>query len=703
MGGDWVRPGVPVTPDIVVVGVGVDELILPHESLVLSLCSPQLVTSITHWSLQQPLHAAPVQPDPERGTGNHVCPEQVPPVPLWSLSFILVTDHKPLIVLFGPTKATPALAASRLARWALTLSQYQYTIEYRKTCDHSNADALSHLPVGPDANFDGEEDDADVDTVCTIKTVSLQLDPTDPGAMAKESAKDPVISNVMSFTHAKVGHRRTKERHQMMAQWRIFGKWQYRCPQPMGPPQSYWSKILLILVIHTRIMPLHSPERSSRHGVERGESPISLVHLTTLPPMGQLNICCRPSSRLSARAATKSQEQELPDTVTPIYSVGSPCYALYCGPRRDKDPRWGPAVVTKRFGTQSVNVRVFPREGTWRRHIEQLHPCYVDQDDADPGEIPIQAPVPTVSVQYAASTLEDAPVMEMAQASTTPFQVAPPAKKAGNPHLRTRNEYGPHNLQRSSRQPLSKNPEFSAFKKEGGKHPWLAGRFATIMTCREKPDTSLCCVSPYTAQQMWRPLTIAIHHHSKAAVNCHLQLLIDAAIGIAVSTVSTMEADYLYVVRNGLLCFPTIRNAGVAMATFALALIKRKMLWIVTSPRYLLYKVKKWTDFGQMIIHSQQVQYLPKQRRQICRSSSASLQHSFTVGMVIYVATTTCASSATTTWALFATTTRASFTTMTTCPYFRFLFYTAALFITIGIKFAFGTVVQDFCIISPLI
>eukprot|EP00731_Ephydatia_muelleri_P037083 Em0393g2a len=106
-------------------------------------------------------------------------------------------NHKPLIALFGPT---PALAANRLARWALMLSQYQYSIEYRKTSDHGNADALSRLLVGPDANFDGEEGDADVDTVCTIKTVSLQLKPTDPGTLAKESAKDPIISNVMRYT-----------------------------------------------------------------------------------------------------------------------------------------------------------------------------------------------------------------------------------------------------------------------------------------------------------------------------------------------------------------------------------------------------------------------------------------------------------------------------------------------------------------------
>ena len=60
------------------------------------------------------------------------------------------------------------------------------------------------------------------------------------------------------------------------------------------------------------------------------------------------------------RAATKSQEPELPDRAPPIYSMGSPCYALYCGPRCEKDPRWVPAVVTKRFGTYSVNVCVVP-------------------------------------------------------------------------------------------------------------------------------------------------------------------------------------------------------------------------------------------------------------------------------------------------------------------------------------------------------
>ena len=55
---------------------------------------------------------------------------------------------------FGGHKPTPALAANRLSRWALFLRKFNYTIEYRKTSEHSNAAVLSRLPVGEDPVFD---------------------------------------------------------------------------------------------------------------------------------------------------------------------------------------------------------------------------------------------------------------------------------------------------------------------------------------------------------------------------------------------------------------------------------------------------------------------------------------------------------------------------------------------------------------------
>lgn len=111
-----------------------------------------------------------------------------------------MTNHKPLLTLFGPDKETPVLAANCLARWALMLTQYEYTVEYRKSSQYSNADSLSPNPLGADSLFDVEESNADVDTVCTVKIIGQQLSPTDPGIVKKETSKDPVLSTVMRYT-----------------------------------------------------------------------------------------------------------------------------------------------------------------------------------------------------------------------------------------------------------------------------------------------------------------------------------------------------------------------------------------------------------------------------------------------------------------------------------------------------------------------
>ncbi|XP_033115749.1 uncharacterized protein K02A2.6-like, partial [Anneissia japonica] len=118
---------------------------------------------------------------------------------LYGRKFILVTDHKPLISLFAPDTPTPTLAANRLARWALILNQYDYTIEYRKTTDHGNADALSRLPMAPDKDFDREEDDAETDTVCMIKSINLQLN-NNAKLLQKETLKDPVLTTAIRYT-----------------------------------------------------------------------------------------------------------------------------------------------------------------------------------------------------------------------------------------------------------------------------------------------------------------------------------------------------------------------------------------------------------------------------------------------------------------------------------------------------------------------
>ena len=85
---------------------------------------------------------------------------------------------------------------------------------------------------------------------------------------------------------------------------------------------------------------------------------------------------------------SNAEDSEVVSKVEHHYSLGDLCYALYFGPRRDRDPRWVPAIVTKVHGTRSVNVRVIPRGPTWRRHLDQLRPRYGSDQDDDPCEIP---------------------------------------------------------------------------------------------------------------------------------------------------------------------------------------------------------------------------------------------------------------------------------------------------------------------------
>ena len=62
-------------------------------------------------------------------------------------SFELVTDHKPLLGLLKEYRATSQQASSRIKRWSLFLSNYEYRLVFRNTTAHANADALSRLPL----------------------------------------------------------------------------------------------------------------------------------------------------------------------------------------------------------------------------------------------------------------------------------------------------------------------------------------------------------------------------------------------------------------------------------------------------------------------------------------------------------------------------------------------------------------------------
>ncbi|XP_055522770.1 uncharacterized protein K02A2.6-like [Wyeomyia smithii] len=64
---------------------------------------------------------------------------------LFGRHFILETDHKPLLTIFGSKKGIPIYTANRLQRWALTLLLYDFDIRHVSTENFGHADILSCL------------------------------------------------------------------------------------------------------------------------------------------------------------------------------------------------------------------------------------------------------------------------------------------------------------------------------------------------------------------------------------------------------------------------------------------------------------------------------------------------------------------------------------------------------------------------------
>ena len=91
---------------------------------------------------------------------------------LFARPFLLVTDHKPLEFIFHPHKGIPEMGISRIVRWALILGSYQYTIKFRPTHKHANADMCSRFPMDENGEDDKRDDFLDVEsTVCAVHHV----------------------------------------------------------------------------------------------------------------------------------------------------------------------------------------------------------------------------------------------------------------------------------------------------------------------------------------------------------------------------------------------------------------------------------------------------------------------------------------------------------------------------------------------------
>ena len=112
---------------------------------------------------------------------------------LYGREFLLQTDHMPLLGLLKEDRTISAMASPRIQRWALTLSNYQYTLEYKPGPSIGHADALSRLPL-PDVPTQVPVPEEIVLALSTMDETLITAD-----KIANWTAKDPVLSQVRQF------------------------------------------------------------------------------------------------------------------------------------------------------------------------------------------------------------------------------------------------------------------------------------------------------------------------------------------------------------------------------------------------------------------------------------------------------------------------------------------------------------------------
>ena len=113
-------------------------------------------------------------------------------------TFTIVTDHQPLVHLFGDQKPTSPMASARVTRWHITLSGYKYKIVHKKGNEHLNADALSRLPL-PCTDSEMNNLDETQEPVSIHLLSELDTQPVTAEEVKRETSKDPVLSRVREY------------------------------------------------------------------------------------------------------------------------------------------------------------------------------------------------------------------------------------------------------------------------------------------------------------------------------------------------------------------------------------------------------------------------------------------------------------------------------------------------------------------------
>jgi len=114
---------------------------------------------------------------------------------LYGRHFNLITDHKPLLGILSENKAIPSMTAARIQRWAIILSAYNYTLQYRTGIENGNADFASRFPTD---NSCKEETSSITNNILLTE---LEHSPVTAEEVKRYSRLDPIISKVIYYVH----------------------------------------------------------------------------------------------------------------------------------------------------------------------------------------------------------------------------------------------------------------------------------------------------------------------------------------------------------------------------------------------------------------------------------------------------------------------------------------------------------------------
>ena len=113
---------------------------------------------------------------------------------VYGQKFLLRTDHKPLLKIFGEKEGLPSTTAARLQRWAVVLSAYDHQIQYVKGGDNVVADCLSRLPVPLSDNDESVIVNANDQFFCPLDDF-----PITAANVATATQQDTTLSMVMMY------------------------------------------------------------------------------------------------------------------------------------------------------------------------------------------------------------------------------------------------------------------------------------------------------------------------------------------------------------------------------------------------------------------------------------------------------------------------------------------------------------------------